>query len=383
MRVKHLVPYAPCLRYLGPYGVSSSGNKTKMQLFDHQEFDNHERILFGSDPASGMRAIIAIHDRTLGPGVGGCRIRAYPSEGDAVTDCLRLSRAMTYKSALAEIPLGGAKMVVLADPAQDKTPRLLHTVGRLVEDLGGAYITAEDSGMTVADLREVGVATRHVVGTREDPPTPGRRHRATISASTAYGVFTGLSAGVRYRLGREDLDGVRVALQGLGNAGWKLGERLHAAGARLWVSDVDHQLMVQATQAWGAEPVDPAAIHAQEVDVFAPCAFGAVLNDKTVPQLRCSLVAGAANNQLARREHGEALRQRGILYAPDYAINAGGIIEVAYEIQGDTDPARLQRHIERIGATLAQIFERADAQETPTEVVAEQLAHERLTGGRR
>ncbi|MFP4129610.1 MAG: Leu/Phe/Val dehydrogenase [Halorhodospira sp.] len=353
-----------------------------MQVFDHPEFDSHERILFGSDPGSGMRAIIAIHDRTLGPGVGGCRVQAYPGEAEAVTDCLRLSRAMTYKSALAEIPLGGAKMVVLADPARDKSPGLLRAVGRMVEDLGGQYVTAEDAGMTAPDLHAVAEATRHVVGIREEAPSPGRRHRATISASTAYGVFTGVRTAVRHRLGADGLSGVRVALQGLGSAGWKLGEHLHAAGARLWVSDVDRDRVAQAAAAWGAEAVDPAAIHAQPVDVFAPCALGAVLNDATIPELRCSVVAGAANNQLARAEHGEALRRRGILYAPDYAINAGGIIEVAYEISGDTDPERLRAHLERIGATLRQVFERAEAEDRATDTVADQLAEERLRAGR-
>lgn len=352
-----------------------------MQLFDHPEFDGHERVLFGCDPGSGMRAVIAIHDRTLGPGVGGCRVRPYASEAEAVTDVLRLSRAMTYKSALAEIPLGGAKMVVLADPAQEKTPALLHAVGRMVEDLGGGYVTAEDSGMGAADLERVAEATAHVVGIRSEAPSPGRRHQATISASTAYGVFTGLRAAVAHRLGRRDLDGLRVALQGVGSAGWKLGEHLHAAGARLWVSDADPARAEQAAAAWGAEVVPPEAIHAQEVEVFAPCALGAVLNDETVEQLRCSVVAGAANNQLARPEHGERLRRRGILYAPDYAINAGGIIEVAYELQGDTDPERLRRHLERIGATLERIFERAEAGGLDTATVADRLAEERLHGG--
>ena len=352
-----------------------------MPIFDHPDHDNHERILFGHDAASGMRAIIAIHDRTLGPGVGGCRIRAYPSETEALTDLLRLSRAMTYKSALAEIPLGGAKMVVLADPERDKSPELLHAVGRLVDDLGGRYVTAEDAGMTTADLHAVAETTSHVVGIRDEAPSPGRRHRATISASTAYGVFAGIRAAAAHRLGSQSLDGVRVALQGLGSAGWKLGEHLHGAGARLYVADTDPERAEAAVQAWGAERVAPEAIHTQPVEIFAPCAMGGVINDTTVDELRCAIVAGAANNQLARPEHAEALRQRSILYAPDYAINAGGIIEVAYEIRQDTDPERLRGHLDRIGATLQRIFERADAAGAPTAEVADALAEERLRAG--
>lgn len=353
-----------------------------MSVFEHAEFDQHEQVVFARDAEAGLRAIIAIHNTDRGPALGGCRIYPYADETTALWDVLRLSRGMTYKSALAELPLGGGKAVVIADPRRQKTTALLHALGRHIDRLGGHYITAEDSGTSVADLRRVAEVTPHVVGIREKPGLDGGRRSGDPSPSTAYGVFLGLQAAVAHRLGRSDLDGLRVAVQGLGNVGWRLAERLHGAGARLLVTDIDGERLRRAGRELGATTVEAAALFDAEMDVLAPCALGGALNDDTIPRLKAAVVAGAANNQLERPEHGEALGRRGILYAPDYAINAGGIIDVAYEREADFDPRRVAAHIERIPRTLRLIFERAAASGLPTDVVADRLAEERFRAHR-
>lgn len=353
-----------------------------MSVFQHPEFDEHEQVVFARDAEAGLRAIIAIHNTDRGPALGGCRIYPYADEAAALWDVLRLARGMTYKSALAELPLGGGKAVVMADPRRDKTPALLQALGRHIHRLGGRYITAEDSGTNVADLRRVAEVTPHVVGIREKRGLDGGRRSGDPSPATAYGVFLGLQAAVAHRLGGDGLAGLRVAVQGLGHVGWRLAERLQAAGARLLVSDIDRERLRRAERDLGATAVAPGALFDTEVDVLAPCALGGVLNDDTIPRLRAAVVTGAANNQLERPEHGEALRRRGILYAPDYAINAGGIMDVAFEHAGEDDPQRLAAHIERIPRTLRLIFERAAAAGLPTQVVADQLAEERFRAHR-
>lgn len=300
-----------------------------MTVFSHPEFDGHERVVFVHDAESGLEAIIAVHDTTLGPALGGCRLWRYPSEAEALTDVLRLSRGMTYKSALAGLPLGGGKSVILADGrALRREPKraeaLFRAFGRAVEQLGGLYTAAEDVGTSVADLELVGQETAHVAGVaagQAGDPSP----------YTAYGVFRGLQAAVEYRLGRKDLKGLRVAVQGLGHVGAGLCEHLAEAGARLIVADLDAERVRQVAERHGAERERPETILAANCDVVAPCALGAVLNDETIAALKASVVAGAANNQLAEPRHGELLRRKGVLYAPDYLVNAGGIIAIAYE----------------------------------------------------
>ena len=347
-----------------------------MAVFSLSDFADHEQVVFCSDDRSGLKAIIAIHNSSLGPALGGCRMWPYVSEEDAVRDVLRLSRGMTYKSALAGLKLGGGKSVIIGDPRRDKTPALLTAFARALEQLNGRYIAAEDSGTSVEDLTFMARHTRHVAGIA-DKPTDGGTRSGDPSPSTAKGVFIGIGAAVRERLGRESLEGLRVAVQGVGHVGFDLARRLHAAGARLWVTDIDRDALVRAARELEATVVAPEEIFGLDVDVFAPCAMGAVINDRTLPRLKAPIVAGAANNQLAEDRHGIELMQRGILYAPDYVINAGGIIDVYYERTG-FDATALERHIAGIDGSLTEIFARARREERPTAEVADAIAEERF-----
>lgn len=349
-----------------------------MKLFSHHEFDNHEQVVFCHDKTSGLKAIIAIHNTHRGPALGGCRMYPYASEAEALNDVLRLSRGMTYKSAIANLPLGGGKSVIIGDPHSDKTPQLIRAMGVAVERLGGRYIVAEDSGTSVPDMLLMSEQTRHVSGIAEKFDADGKRRSGDPSPITARGVFVGIQAAVRYRLGRDDLQGVRVAIQGLGNVGYHLASQLHAAGARLWVSDINQAAVQRAVDELGAVAVANGEIYDQAVDLFAPCAMGAILNDTTIPRLQARIVAGAANNQLADKRHGQALMERGILYAPDYVINAGGVIDVCYE-RSDMDPQQVMEQVDGIGDTLTEIFSRAEQQHKPTDVLADQLAEERFS----
>ncbi|TWA75118.1 leucine dehydrogenase [Azospirillum brasilense] len=351
-----------------------------MPLFDHPDFDDHEQVVFCSDAASGLRAIVAIHDTALGPALGGCRMWPYASDEEALRDALRLSRGMTYKSALAGLPLGGGKSVIIGNPRTDKSEALLRAMGRHVERLGGRYIVAEDSGTGVPDIKTMALETAHVSGVVEKATASGGTRSGDPSPSTAYGVFVGLRAAVQHRLHRTDLEGLTVAIQGVGSVGGHLARYLAEAGARLWVADIDEAQARRVADRVGATPVSADAVFDLEVDVFAPCALGAVLNDTTIPRLTCPVVAGAANNQLAEARHGQALADRGILYAPDYVINAGGVIDVYYERAG-YDHTRVMGHIERIADTLTEIFARADMELKPTAAVADRMARQRV--GRR
>ena len=345
-----------------------------MSVFTAPDYDGHEQVVFASDPDAGLRAIIAIHDTTRGPALGGCRMWPYRTEQEAVADALRLSRGMTYKSALADLPMGGGKAVVLGDPGRDKSAALWRAFGRAIERLGGRYVTGEDVGTSVGDLEVVRTATPHVAGIAEggagDP-----------SPATAFGVFVGMQAAVGRRLGGAGLAGLRVAIQGLGHVGLCLAEHLAETGAELVVADLDPKRVETAVARFGARAVDPARVHAEAVEVFAPCALGAILNDATIPELRAPVVAGSANNQLAEARHGTALAERGVLYAPDYAINAGGIINVSHESTRTGRPYDRQAafaHIARIHDTLDRIFEIADAEGIPTSTAADRLAQDRL-----
>ena len=346
-----------------------------MSVFQHPEFDNHELVAYHHDPKSGLRAIIAVHSTALGKGLGGCRMWPYASEDEALTDVLRLSRGMTYKAALAGLPQGGGKSVILGDPRRDKTPEMMRAMGRFVETLGGRYVVAEDSGTSVPDIRLMAEHTRHVGGlTDEKAAAQGRT--GDPSPATAYGTFVGIQACVKWRLRRTGLDGLKVAIQGVGNVGYRLAKHLHEAGARLWVTDIHAPAVERCVKEFGATAVGMDEIFALPVDVLAPCALGAIINDATLPQLKAPIVAGAANNQLAQKRHGQALADRGILYAPDYVINAGGIIEIFYEERGHYDEHKVREHLERIGKTLATVFKRAEQEKRPTGEIADTMAEE-------
>ncbi|HEX4871437.1 MAG TPA: Glu/Leu/Phe/Val dehydrogenase dimerization domain-containing protein [Nevskiaceae bacterium] len=343
-----------------------------MSVFSHREFDRHELVAFHHDPATGLKAIIAVHNTRLGKGLGGCRMYPYASDAEALTDVLRLSRGMTYKAALAGLPQGGGKSVIIGDPRRDKTPEMMRAMGRFVDSVGGRYVVAEDSGTSVPDIRLMAEHTAHVGGLA--PPGDTSR-TGDPSPATATGTFIGIQAAVRHQLGREDLRGLKVAIQGVGNVGRRLARHLHEAGAQLWVTDSYAPAVEHCVTAFGATPVAMDAIYGLDVEVFAPCALGAILNDDTIPQLKARVVAGAANNQLAEPRHGLRLLDRGILYAPDYVINAGGIIDIHYE-GPEYQWSVVEAHLRRIGATLTTIFERARAEQRSTHEIADRMAEE-------
>ena len=335
-------------------------------------FDGHECIWLGRDEKRGLTAIVAIHDTRLGPALGGTRMWAHENFDAALTDALRLARGMTYKAAVANLPLGGGKAVIMADPATDKTPQLLDAYAEMLAQLDGQYFTAEDVGLTLADADYLRERTRNVTGTT-------RGGSGNPSPVTAHGVYLGLKAAFKFRNGHENLNGVRIAVQGLGSVGWALCERLHADGATLTVADIDGKRLAKARETFGADVADPGNIIAAEADIFAPCALGAVLSAGTIPLLKADIVAGAANNQLATHEDARLLLERGILYAPDYVINAGGLINVAGELDPDGyDRDRVMTGLNEIPATLTDIFKRAQERGLPTNDVAQEIADERL-----
>jgi leucine dehydrogenase len=351
-----------------------------MSVFSHIDFDHHEQVVYGHDKASGLRAIIAIHNSKLGPALGGCRMWPYANDDEALRDVLRLSRGMSYKSALANLPLGGGKAVIIGDPHTGKSAALFQAMGDFVDSLGGRYITAADSGTGVAEMQIMAERTRHVAGAGQREAFDGGSRDGDPSPSTAYGVFVGIQAAVAHRLGRKDLHGIRVAIQGVGQVGFGLATLLKAAGAQLWVTDIQQANVQRAVEQLGAVAVGQHDIYGLDVEVFAPCALGAIVNLQTLEALRAPIIAGAANNQLADASLAETLRRRGCLYAPDYAINAGGIIDVCYERTGGS-AAQLKEHIEGIGPTLAEIFQRAEGEGVPTSVIADRMARERLQHG--
>jgi leucine dehydrogenase len=344
-----------------------------MTVFASKSFANHDEVAFWHDARAGLKAIIAIHDTTLGPALGGCRMWDYGSDDEALEDVLRLSRGMTYKAAMAGLNLGGGKSVVLGDSHKEKSESLLRSLGRFVDSLGGRYIVAEDVGMSVADMDIVRQETPYVAGVGERGGDP--------SPATAWGVYNGIKAAVHHKLGREDLNGVSVAVQGLGHVGEHLCNYLAKDGARLVVTDLDEVAMRQVQERYGATAAVPDEIYDAEVDVFAPCALGGVINDQTIPRLKASIVAGSSNNQLAEARHGKALVERGILYAPDYVINAGGLIYVSYEVSYrgpyfDRDVA--MAHAGRLYNRLRDLFARAETEGVPTHEMADRIAWERL-----
>jgi leucine dehydrogenase len=348
--------------------------KRAMEIFDMREFDAHEQVVFGHDAPTGLRAIVAIHSTVLGPAAGGCRMWPYASTAEALSDVLRLSRGMSYKNAMAGLPLGGGKSVIIGDSRKGKTPELFEAFGRLVESLGGRYVTAEDVGTTTADMANVAHATRCVAGLGAAPGEAG----GDPGPKTALGVFLGIKAAVRFRLGRADLNGVTVAVQGAGGVGYHLCRLLSAEGARLSVADVRPSAVQRVCDELKARALAADEVLAADVDVLAPCALGAVLDPQSIPRLRARIIAGAANNQLAQGQDGAALAAAGILYAPDYVINAGGIISVWHEYRGDSSEAQVIADIHGIPGRLTEIFERSRRENRTTNAVADEMARERL-----
>lgn len=350
---------------------------SNMSVFSHPEFDNHEQLAFFCDEETGLKAIIAVHNTNLGPALGGCRMWEYASDEEALRDVLRLSKGMTYKSALANLKLGGGKSVIIGNPRKHKTEALLAAMGRFLERTGGQYIAAEDSGTSVPDLQVMQRHTENVAGVTERTGIDGLPCNGDPSPATAYGTFIGLKTAVKYKLDRDDLSGLKVAIQGVGSVGYRLAKYLKQAGAELFVSDI-HEASVQlAVSELGATAVSPDEILALDVDVLAPCAMGAVLDDVSIPRIKAKVVAGAANNQLAQPRHDQMLVDHGILYAPDYVVNAGGIIDIYYERVGH-EHKKVRAHIETIADTLAEIFKRAQASARPTGEIANELAEERF-----
>jgi leucine dehydrogenase len=324
------------------------------------------------DASVNLSAMIAIHDTRMGPALGGCRMIAYPTEEAAVLDALRLARGMTYKAALAGLPHGGGKSVILRPPGDFDRRALFRAFGRFVDSLAGRYITAEDSGTSVDDMEAVRQTTKHVTGVRVENGGSG-----DPSPFTARGVRRGIEACAKLRLGRGDIEGLKVLIQGVGHVGHHLARELVGAGAKVIVADVDASKAKRVSEELGVGIADTDEVFGLEADVLAPCALGSGMNDATVPWLKVPIVAGAANNQLAEPRHGDLLHARGILYAPDYAINAGGLINVASEVRGYDRSWAVER-VDAIYDTIAEIAERSKAVDVPTYRVADQMVEERL-----
>jgi leucine dehydrogenase len=350
-----------------------------MTLFDSPAFEGHEGVHAFYDEKSGLSCNIAVHSTARGPAAGGCRMWPYPSAEAALEDALKLSRAMSYKNAMADLDLGGGKSVIIGDSRSQKTPALFEAFGRAVETMGGRYWTAEDVGVSPADLAHARRQTRFVAGLEGRPAASG-----DPSPVTAEGVFRGLRFCVERALKR-DLPGVRVAIQGVGHVGGQLARKLHAAGAKLILTDVDAELLARVAAATDAEVVAPSRIFDVDCDVFAPCALGGAISLDTLPRLRARVIAGAANNQLADAEAGRALFSRGLVYAPDYVLNGGGIINVAGEIRalerGEAfDPAWVDEKLDRLTRTLAEVLDEAERQRRPANEVANEIARSRISG---
>ncbi|MAJ44909.1 MAG: leucine dehydrogenase [Candidatus Marinimicrobia bacterium] len=344
-----------------------------MTVFENMIQRGHEQVNFFSDPNSGLNGIVAIHNTTLGPSLGGCRMWQYESEEAALVDVLRLSKGMTYKAAISGLNLGGGKAVILGNSKKEKSETLFRSFGRFVEGLGGRYITAEDVGTSVKDMEWVRTETNHVTGISRALGGSG-----DPSIVTAYGVYIGMKAAVKAKLDKDSLEGLKIAVQGLGHVGMNLANYLYKDGAKLFVTDIDQKSVEKAVKDFNAIAVGLDKIYELDIDVFAPCALGAVLNDITIPKLKCSIIAGAANNQLEKsHEHGKALMSRGILVAPDYVINAGGLINVSNELEG-YNRERAFNQAEGIYDTLMAIFKRSQEADIPTNIASDYLAEERI-----
>lgn len=349
---------------------------TIVAVFDLVDFDNHEQVVYCSDEASGLKAIIAVHSTALGPAAGGCRFWDYASDAEALKDVLRLSKGMTYKNAMAGLKLGGGKGVIIGNPKNLKSDALFKAFGNAVNNLNGRYYTAEDVNITTGDMAIVNQSTEFVSGLEGKSGNPG--------PFTALGTFLGIKAAVKFKLGKDELTGVKVAVQGLGSVGYSLCEKLHQAGAELIVTDINQAALDKAATELNAKVVGLDEIYSQDVDVFSPCALGASIDDNSIAQLKAVIIAGCANNQLAEARHDQILLDKGILYAPDYVINAGGIINVALEIYPEpycADSATAL--VENIYNTLMTVFETAASKNMPTGIIADEMAREIIAKGKK
>ncbi|ERI05915.1 branched-chain amino acid dehydrogenase [Aneurinibacillus aneurinilyticus] len=348
-----------------------------MKIFDYMERYDYEQLVFCQDENSGLKAIIAIHDTTLGPALGGTRMWTYDSEEDAIEDALRLARGMTYKAAGAGLNLGGGKAVIIGDPRKDKTEEMFRAFGRYIQGLNGRYITAEDVGTTVADMDTIHMETDYVTGV-----SPAFGSSGNPSPVTAYGVYRGMKAAVKAAFGNDDLGGKTIAVQGVGNVAYNLCRHLHEEGATLIVTDINKDNVQRAVDEFGAKAVDPDDIYNQNCDIFSPCALGAIINDSTIPQIKAKVIAGAANNQLREERHGDIIQEMGIVYAPDYIINAGGLINVADELQG-YNRDRAMKKVETIYDNIQKVIEISKRDHIPTYKAADRMCEERIASMQR
>lgn len=344
-----------------------------MSIFSHPDFDSHEAVHAFCDPASGLRAFIAVHNTNRGPASGGTRFWQYANDADALTDVLRLSRAMSFKNAMAQLDIGGGKGVILRPEGDFDREALFAAYGRSIETIGGTYITAEDVGVSPVDMAIIKTQTDHVAGLSEGDNASG-----DPSPVTADGVFRGIKIAAERVFGSSDLSGRRVSVQGLGHVGYALAEHLVAAGAVLSVADINLDALAKAKDDLGATIVPIGEIHAVDADIFSPCAMGGAIRHETLARLSAKIIAGAANNQLWTPDMAVALKQRGILYAPDYVINAGGIINVAAEVSGDYSPSWVTGKLDQLEDTLATVFDRAAREDRTTQDVADEIARERM-----
>lgn len=353
-----------------------------MSFFTLPDFDDHERVLCVSEPQSGLKAIIALHNTRRGPALGGCRLWQYDTDTAAITDALRLSKGMSYKNALANLPYGGGKAVILGPVSPDKRPAIFKAFAKEVDALNGAYITAEDVGTSPDDMAIVAQKTTHAVGLHQTSGDP--------SPATAFGTYCGMKSALHYRTGKNSLHGVKIALQGVGHVGYELARLCADEGALLFVSDVHEHNVQRAAQDFQATIVPPQQIYDIDMDIYAPCALGATICEETINRLSATVIAGSANNQLAIPEKdGKRLKDKHILYAPDYAINAGGVINISHEkdvisqeVNGTPlygyDRQAAFSHIATIADTLTDIFTLADAQNIPTDIAADRLAEKKF-----
>ncbi|MET1179731.1 MULTISPECIES: branched-chain amino acid dehydrogenase [Peribacillus] len=343
-----------------------------MEIFKYLEKYDYEQLLFCQDKQSGLKAIIAIHDTTLGPALGGTRMWTYASEEDAIEDALRLSRGMTYKNAAAGLNLGGGKTVIIGDPRKDKNEEMFRAFGRYIQGLNGRYITAEDVGTTVEDMDLIHEETDFVTGI-----SPAFGSSGNPSPVTAYGVYRGMKAAAKEAFGTDSLEGRVIAVQGVGNVSYNLCRHLHEEGAQLIVTDINKESVARAVESFGATAVDPDEIYGVDCDIYAPCALGAVINDHTINQIKAKVIAGAANNQLKEPVHGDQIHEKGIIYAPDYVINAGGVINVADELLGYNRERALKK-VETVYDTIERVIEIAKRDQIPTYKAADRMAEERI-----
>lgn len=357
--------------------LNANDLKTSGPVFGQLSFDDHEQVVFCNDKDTGLKAIIGIHNTVLGPALGGTRMWNYASEWEAVNDVLRLSRGMTFKSAITGLNLGGGKAVILGDARTHKTPELMRRFGEFVHSLSGKYITAEDVGMDTEDMDTVREVTPYVTGISEAKGGAGNP-----SPVTAYGVFMGMKAAAKYKFGNDDLDNKKILVQGIGHVGEALVEHLWNEGAQIFISDINPERLEQVSKKYGAT-IYTDDVYSADVDIYSPCALGASINDETIERLRASVIAGAANNQLAEENiHGKRLQEKGIVYAPDFLINAGGIINVYAELEG-YDKKETLRKTENIYNTTLEILKTAESRDITTHDAALRIARQRIEDRKR